>query len=178
MQAISTHDHIVIIIRASSIEDTGATYANTHTMPIRYIPAALILISLLFAIAHFYRVESDAVAKMHVTVGTVVALGNQSSASSTRLNGESSSANTQAIVEFKVGDDSFRVRGRALGIPRWVPGQAVEVYFSPANPKHARINRWDEVYLISSVLILFLSGGLVFACVNFAVYKVRGKPLS
>ena len=146
-------------------------------MPLRYIPALIIVIALLCSTVYFYTEETAYINGMAVTEGTVVALGSKST-SSTTTNGKPTQTNTQAIVEFDSDGTTVRVEGRAMGYPHWEIGRTVGVYYAENNPSEARIKRWDEVYFFTLVSAFFLSVCLLFAAINFLVYKVRGKPLS
>ena len=65
-----------------------------------------------------------------------------------------------------------------MGYPYWQIGQNVEVYYSVDNPKKSRINRIDELYNFTLWFLFFISASVLFATINFIVYKVRGRPLS
>ncbi|MGM0563268.1 MAG: DUF3592 domain-containing protein [Pseudomonadota bacterium] len=146
-------------------------------MPLRYIPALIIVLALAGASIYFYQVESSYVDGMEVASGEVVGLGSGSTSSVT-TNRDKTTSNTQAIVDFEVNQSTFTVKGRAMGMPAWKVGESVEVYYSKANPEIARIKRWDELYFFTLICAFFLIASLVFAAINFAVYKVRGRPLS
>lgn len=146
-------------------------------MPARYIPALIIVIALLGAAIYSYKVESSYISEMSITPGVVIGLGSKST-SSTTINGKKTSTNTQALVDFKVANATYRAEGRAMGFPRWNIGQNVEVYFSQINPRESRIKRWDEVYFFTTICSFFLSFALLFGTINFVIYKVRGQVLS
>lgn len=155
-------------------------------MPIRYIPAVIIFLALIAATIYFYQQESTFIKGMNVTRGVVVGLGSKSTfTTSTNVNARhgtsdqnQTTVNTQAIVDFQVDGSKHRVRGRAMGYPRWQIGQSVDVYFSPRNPGQARIKRWDEVYFHTLLSGFFLIACALFALINFMIYKIRGRPLS
>ncbi len=146
-------------------------------MPRRYIPALIIVIALIGSTIYFYNEETSYIKDMTVAEGRVVALGEKSTAT-TKVNGKSTTTNTQAIVEFEANNTTYRVEGRAMGYPRWEIGQIVDVYYSEKKPNIARIKRWDEIYFFTIISAFFLSCCLFFGSINFLVYKVRGKPLS
>lgn len=146
-------------------------------MPLRYIPALMIVIALIGSTIYSYQIESTYIKGMRLTSAELVALGAKST-SSTSVNGNQTTTNTQAIADFEVNNSVYRVEGRALGYPRWEIGQKVEVYFSEKNPNRARINRWDELYFFTGISALSLSFCLLFGMINFIVFKVRGRPLS
>ncbi len=146
-------------------------------MPLRYIPALVIIIGLTVATVYFYNEESSYISGMEITSGRVVALGGKSKSTITFI-GSKSSANTQALVDFTVDGSTYRSEGRAMGLPGWEVGQTVDVYFSEQDPEKSRIKRWDELYFFTAICSFFLGFCLLFATVNFIVYKVRGRPLS
>ncbi len=146
-------------------------------MPLRYIPALIIVIALIGATIYSYQLESSYIKGMKLASGELVALGNKST-SSTSINGNKTTANTQAIVDFEANNSTYKVEGRAMGYPRWEIGQTVEVYFSEKNPNKARIKRWDEIYFFTVISSFFLNFCLLFGIINFIVYKIRGRPLS
>lgn len=143
----------------------------------RYIPAVVIFVALVLASAYFYQKESSFIEGMNTTSGTVVALGGKST-SSVETNGQTRSSNTQALVDFTVDGKTWRAEGRALGVPRWAPGEKVDVYYSPDNPETSRIKRWDELYFLTLLCLSFVAFILVFGTINFIVYKKTGRPLS
>ena len=65
-----------------------------------------------------------------------------------------------------------------MGYPDWKIGQSVDVYFSPKDPRHSRIKRWDELYFYTLISAFFLACCVFFGVINFIVYKIRGRPLS
>lgn len=146
-------------------------------MPLRYIPALIIVIALICSTIYAYQEESSYIDGMAVTEGVVVDLGSRSTSSVT-INGTTTKTNTQAIVDFEVNDAVFRVEGRAAGYPLWEIGSTTPVYYSVNNPDKARIKRFDEVYFFTIASAFFLGCCLLFAFINFLVYKIRGTPLS
>lgn len=83
-------------------------------MPLRYIPALIIVIGLIGATIYFYQVESSYIKGMKIASGELVDLGNRST-SSTSINGNETTANTQTIVDFEANNSTYRVEGRAMG---------------------------------------------------------------
>ena len=146
-------------------------------MPLRYIPALVITIALIFSTLYAYKRESSYIEGMAVAEGVVTELGSRSKSSVT-INGTTTKTNTQALVDFEVNGTVFRAEGRAAGYPLWEVGSKVPVYYSVNNPDKARINRFDEVYFFTLISAFFLICCLLFAFINFLVYKIRGKPLS
>lgn len=146
-------------------------------LPLRYIPALVIIIGLICCTAYFYLTESAFINDMEITSGKVVELGNRSTSAIT-VNGKTSQVNTQAIAEFLLDGKTYRVAGRGFGYPRWKVGQAVDIYYSPEDPRQARIHRLDELFIFTFISAFFLIACLLFAGANFIVYKIRGKPLS
>lgn len=146
-------------------------------MPARYIPALIIVAILLGCVIYAYQFESSYIKGMKQTSGMVAKLGSRSTSTIT-INGETTTSNTQALVDFQVNNTTYRVEGRAMGIPRWDIGQTVVVLFSEADPSRARIQRWDEIYFYTLICSFFLACCVFFGALNFIVYKVRGKPLS
>lgn len=146
-------------------------------MPLRYIPAVIVLIALIGAVIYSYQIESSYIKGMNTISGELVALGDKSTFT-TSINEIEERVNTQAIVDFEVNNSTYTVEGRAMGYPRWKLGKTVEVYFSESNPSEARINRWDEIYFFTLIFSFFLSCCTFFCVINFVVYKVKGRPLS
>lgn len=146
-------------------------------MPKRYIPALIIFIALLGAAIYSYQIESSYINAMEIAAGEVVSLGSKSTVT-TSINGNAKKTNTQAIVNFTVNDKTYTAKGRSMGYPYWQVGQSVEVYYSVNNPKESRINRIDELYNFTLWFLFFISASVLFATINFIVYKVRGRPLS
>lgn len=146
-------------------------------MRARYIPAVILLTGLLAGSIYLYKLESNYVKSMLIVEGEVVGHGAGSTSSST-VNGETKTASTQAIIEYRVNGVSYKVYGRSFGFPKWVVGEKITVYYDPDKPKLARINRFDEMYLHTLLCLVFLFGGLLFAMFNYVVYKTTGKVLS
>jgi len=155
----------------------GGVIFKEISMPARYIPGLIVFIALIFGGAYSYHVESSYINGMTTTKGEVVAFGSRSTSTRT-TNDVEKTVNTQAIVNFVVNNETYRVEGRAMGYPDWVLGQDVEVYFAKHNPNEARINRWDEIYFFTLICSFFISTTILFSIINFIVYKVRGRPLS
>jgi hypothetical protein len=145
-------------------------------MTARYIPGLIIFIALIIGGAYSYHVESSYINGMTITSGEVVAFGNRSISTRTS-NDIEKTVDTQAIVYFKVNNETYRVEGRAMGYPYWELGQGVEVYFAKDNPKQTRINRWDEIYFFTLTCSFFISTTILFSIINFIAYKLRGRPL-
>lgn len=146
-------------------------------MRARYIPSVIFLCCLLAISIYLHRVESEYIKSMLIAEGEIVGHGAGSTSSST-VNGKTNTTSTQAIVKYKVNGDSYKVYGRGFGFPKWKIGESVTVYYDVANPKKARINRFDELYLHTSLCLFFLSGGLLTALFHYIVYKTTGKVLS
>ncbi len=146
-------------------------------MRARYIPAVILLTGLLAGSIYLYKLESNYVKSMLIVEGEVVGHGAGSTSSST-VNGETKTASTQAIIEYRVNGVSYKVYGRSFGFPKWVVGEKITVYYDPDKSKLARINRFDEMYLHTLLCLVFLFGGLLTAMFNYVVYKTTGKVLS
>jgi hypothetical protein len=95
-----------------------------------------------------------------------------------KINDRKGAGHTEAIVGFTVNSINYKVKSRALGIPKWHMGKKVGVYYLPEDPNISRINRWDELYFYTLICAHFLTAILLISFVNFIVYKVRGRPLS
>lgn len=78
--------------------------------------------------------------------------------------GKTVKRNTQALVNYQVGEHTLRVEGRGIGYSYWQVGQTVEVLYDAQNPERARIKRWDELYLFTA-----LSGVMMLACWLFGL---------
>lgn len=146
-------------------------------MPARYIPALIIVIALIGSTIYFYNKESAYISGMSIAPGEVVALGSKST-STVSVNGNKSTTNTQAIVEFTASGATYKSEGRAFGYPDWKIGQEVHVYYLPANPEKSRIKRVDEVYFYTAISGFFALCCFVFGSINYLVFRVRGRPLS
>lgn len=155
-------------------------------MPLRYIPAVIIFLAVSAATIYFYQQESTYINGMNIARGVVIGHGNKSTFTTTtnvgpsqgNSNQKQKTVNTQAIVDFQVNGSKYRVAGRAMGYPGWKIGQSVDVYYSADNPRHSRIKRWDEVYFHTLLSGFFLIAMVIFAMINFIVFKIRGRPLS
>ena len=143
-------------------------------MPLRYIPALIIFISLAATSAYIFKKDLEYLTGMKRTEGVVFRFGAKSKSTTTG----GGSRNTQPIVRFNVEGESYLAEGRAMGIPRWEMGETSGVYYDPDNPKKNRIDRFDEKFFYAFLPFLFLCGGLFFALVNFTYYKKTGKVLS
>lgn len=146
-------------------------------MRARYIPSVIFLCALLVTSIYLYKVESEYIKSMLTAEGKVVGHGVGSTSSST-VNGKTNTTSTQAIVKYKVNGVSYKVYGRGFGFPKWIIGENVTVYYDVTTPKKARINRFDELYLHTSLCLFFLSGGVLTALFHYIVYKTTGKVLS
>ncbi|MGB1581134.1 MAG: DUF3592 domain-containing protein [Nevskiales bacterium] len=146
-------------------------------MPKRYIPALVFVIALAICTTYFYVQESRFIEGMALAQGKVQSLGAGSSKQTSAF-GKSVTTPTQAIVAFRVEGKTYKSRGRAMGLPAWLPGDTVGVYYNPQDPRQSRIQRFDELYFHSLIPGMFLLGALLFASINFLVYKLRGRPLS
>lgn len=146
-------------------------------MPLRYIPAVIIFIGLCLSTAYLYSQEARFIEGMTVTEGAVIGFGDKSS-SSTTINGNTESENTQPLVEYSVRGDKYISEGRALGLPKWELGQTARIYYRESSPEVSRIGRFDELYFYTLLSGFFLIAITFFGLLNFVVYKVRGKPLS
>jgi hypothetical protein len=146
-------------------------------MPVRYIPALIIIISLLIGSIYFFKADLEYIADMKYTEGEVIKLGSKS-VSSSSSGGSVTSSNSQPIVQFSVGGEVYFAEGRAMGIPKWKKGDLTGVFYDPNDPGRNRIDRIDEKFIYPLIMLFFLSGGLLFALVNFIYYKKTGRVLS
>ncbi|WP_372873111.1 DUF3592 domain-containing protein [Shewanella sp.] len=140
-------------------------------MSVKYIPAVVVVMLLCLATGYFYLQESSFTAGLTVTPATVIGFGSKARLS-TSVNGQASSTDLQPVAEFQYAGTSYKVKGRALGYPRWQLGEVVDVYFSEQNPHQARIKRWDELYFHSLLSSAFLILTLLCLLTNIFFRKL------
>ncbi|WP_347333008.1 DUF3592 domain-containing protein [Marinimicrobium locisalis] len=146
-------------------------------MPRRYIPFVIIVITLIVGGGYFYHVESSYIEGMKEASGQVVDF-EMREGSTVHRGDHKESWTRQAIVEFEANNASHRFIVRAFSYPKFEMGEGVDVYYSEGNPNKARVKRLDQVYFFTLICLIVLAYCAIFSLINFAVYKIRGRPLS